>query len=138
MKKLKFAGLSIALAIIGSSLCVAVAAQSITKDNVANSPLYFPNVDKNHDDFISRSEVPKDLHDLRTHFDQYDDNHDHRLSAAEYSNYLTAMVAGACNSNLQSAGNPNCNGAPGVAGQLHGGNFGQPVRGVVTPPQSSH
>jgi len=132
MEITRFFGFGIALATIGLSLTLSVAAQGDM--NVTNSPLYFPNIDKNHDNFLSRSEVPKDLHDLRTHFDQYDQNHDHRLSAGEYSNYLTALVAGACNSNLQSAKNPNCNGSPGVMGSIPGNNFGQPVRGPVGPP----
>jgi len=134
MEITKFMGLRATLAIAGLLLAFAVAAQNVTKENVTNSPLYFPHIDKNHDDYLSRSEVPKELRDLRTHFDQYDQNHDHRLSAAEYSNYLTALVAGACNSNLQSAKNPNCNGSPGVMGSLPGHNFGQPIRGPVSPP----
>lgn len=134
MEITRFVGFRIALAITGLSLALAVVAQSVTKDNVENSPLYFPHIDKNHDNYLSRSEIPTELHDLRTHFDQYDQNHDHRLSAAEYSSYLTALVAGACNSNLQSVKNPNCNGSPGVIGALPGNNFGQPIRGAVSPP----
>ncbi|MHB1056390.1 MAG: EF-hand domain-containing protein [Rhodanobacter sp.] len=138
MLKLRFAGLYVLLAMAGLWSAGDVRSQDITKENVANSPLYFPNVDKNKDGYLSRSEVPKGLHDLRTHFDQYDQNHDHRLSAAEYSDYLTAMVAGACNSNLQSAKNPNCSGNPGVQGSLPGNNFGRPVIALPPPPQQSH
>lgn len=136
MQKPRFAGLCLVLAIAGSWSTGVVLAQDITKDNVANSPLYFPNIDKNKDGYLSRSEVPKELHDLRTHFDQYDQNHDHRLSSAEYSSYLTAMVAGACNSNLQTAKNPNCSGNPGVNGSLPRNNISKPV--MTLPTQQSH
>lgn len=106
----------IALAMVASSPFVAVAAQSITPENVSNSPLYFPNIDKNHDGFISRSELPKELHDLRAHFDQYDVNQDHRISPAEYSAYLKKLVAGACNSARQSATEANCSQTSGMTG----------------------
>lgn len=102
------AGLSVSLS--------GVTVSAVAADTAPDASLVFANADKNHDGFISRSEVPKDLHDLRAHFDQYDENHDHRLSEQEYAGYLTAMVSGACQSNLQGAKNPNCQGMPGAMG----------------------
>ncbi|MEP6899687.1 MAG: EF-hand domain-containing protein [Rhodanobacter sp.] len=111
MKQFASAGFFIALALAGLATSVFAAGQA-----ASDSPLAFVNADKNHDGSISRSEVPKELNDLRAHFDQYDENHDHRLSQQEYGGFLTAMVAGACQSNLQGAKNPNCQGTPGVLG----------------------
>lgn len=102
MKTLRPATCLIALAIIASSSLAAVAAQTIVPKSVSTSPLYFPNIDKNHDGFISRSELPEELHGLRVYFEQYDVNKDHRLSSDEYRNYLTTLastrVGGVCNS----------------------------------------
>lgn len=100
MKKFGFATLCTAFAIAGLSVSTAMAAQDVTPQDAANSPLYFANADKNHDGFIGRSEVPKELNDLRTHFDQYDVNHDHRLSEAEYVNYLRTVGSGACRDDI--------------------------------------
>jgi hypothetical protein len=113
MKQFVPAALFFAVAFAGLAMPVVAKAQA-----VSDSPLAFANADKNHDGFMSRSEVPKDLHDLRAHFDQYDQNHDHRLSEGEYGDFLTAMVAGACHSNLQGAKNPNCQGMPGAMGGI--------------------
>ena len=77
-----------------------VVAQNITPESAKNSPLYFANVDKNGDGSIGRSEVPKELSGLRSHFDQYDLNRDHRLSEYEYVTYLKTMGQGACRENV--------------------------------------
>ncbi|WP_189439823.1 EF-hand domain-containing protein [Rhodanobacter panaciterrae] len=117
MKRQGSAKICIALAMVASSPFIGAVAQSITPENVTSSPLYFPNIDKNHDGFISRSELPKDLHDLRAHFDQYDLNKDHRLSSAEYSTYLKTLAAGACNSARQSTTEANCSQTSGMGSQ---------------------
>lgn len=103
MKKFGFAALCTALAVAGLSLSASVSAQAAPAANPADSPLYFPNVDKNHDGSIGRSEVPKDLSDLRTHFDQYDANHDHRLSEAEYVGYLRTLGSAACRDDIHTS-----------------------------------
>lgn len=99
-----------ALAMVAASSLVGVAAQTVTAANASSSPLYFPNMDKNHDGLLSRSEVPKEAHELRVHFDQYDLNKDHRISVAEYSAYLKSVAAssGACNSTQKGLADPNC------------------------------
>lgn len=107
----------ITLAIVATSPFAVVAAQSVTPQDASSSPLYFANMDKNHDGSISRSEVPKELHDLRVHFDQYDTNKDHRLSVAEYSIYLKHLAAGGagtCNSIQQNLKDPNCDAVTGL------------------------
>ena len=100
MKKFGFLTLCITLTVAGFSVSAAVAAQDAPLGNPADSPLYFPNVDKNGDGSIQRSEVPKELRDLRTHFDQHDKNHDHRLSEAEYVAYLSTLGAAACRDDI--------------------------------------
>lgn len=117
MKMQERAKFLIALAIVTSWPFVAVVAQNITPENASSSTLYFPNMDKNHDGFVSRSEVPKEMHELRVHFDQYDLNKDHRLSVAEYSSYLNTLAAGdagACNSTQQNVKDSSCGGMTGL------------------------
>ncbi len=102
------------LAIFASSSCFTVEAETVTADNVKSSPLYFPSVDKNHDGFLSRSEIPKSMHDLRVDFNRYDGNGDHRLSPAEYSNFLRKLAAGnqaVCGNGNQQLADPNCGGS---------------------------
>jgi hypothetical protein len=76
-----------ALTCAGSAL-----AQDAAKD-AAKDPLSFEVADANHDGFLSRSEVPKQLNDLRAHFAQYDKDGDHRLSRSEYEDALVATRA---------------------------------------------
>ena len=100
MKKFAFATLCAALTVAGLSSFAGASAQVAPAANPADSPLYFSNVDKNHDGSIGRSEVPKDLSDLRAHFDQYDVNHDHRLDEAEYVGYLRTLGSAACRDDI--------------------------------------
>ncbi len=112
MERQMFVKLLIALTVVWSSFA-GVAAQDAKPADMSSSPLFFGNIDKNHDGAISRSEVPKDLHDLRVHFSRYDANQDQRLSSAEYSYYLKGMASGnsgACNTNQQILTDPNCAG----------------------------
>ena len=116
MKSSRFVKPCIILAMTGLALSSAVFAQDTASIDVKNSPLYFPNVDKNGDGAISRSEVPAQLHDLRVHFDQYDVNKDHRLDQAEYLAYLQTLAQGACRENQHTeakcANSPNSMGSP--------------------------
>jgi|GEM_PF-5944954 len=100
MKKFGFATFCMILAVGGASLSSPVSAQDAAAGNPTDSPLYFTNVDKNGDGAISRSEVPKDLPELRAHFDQYDANHDHRLSQGEYVSYLSTLGSKACRDDI--------------------------------------
>jgi hypothetical protein len=86
----------VAIVFAGLGVTADVAAQALAPASAANSPLYFPTVDKNHDGSISRSEVPKELAALRTYFDQYDVDHNHRLSATEYTAFLSTLSQDAC------------------------------------------
>ncbi len=47
--------------------------------------------DRNHDGFLSRSELPPGMVILRAQFDKYDVNHDHRLSYSEFANYADVV-----------------------------------------------
>jgi hypothetical protein len=96
MNKFGFVTFCAVMAMAGGPLSSAVSAQEAAVENPAASPLYFPNVDKNGDGVVSRSEIPKELPELRAHFDQYDANRDHRLSEGEYVNYLTTLGSRAC------------------------------------------
>ncbi|MEP7186759.1 MAG: EF-hand domain-containing protein [Rhodanobacter sp.] len=87
----------IAVALLG--LPAAASAQAAASTNTDDSPLYFPKMDKNHDGAVSRSEVPKELRNLRVHFNAYDTDHDHRLSQGEYVSYLQNTGKAACSSN---------------------------------------
>jgi hypothetical protein len=100
MNKLGFVTFCTVMAVAGASMSSAVSAQGAATGNPSDSPLYFSNVDKNGDGVISRSEVPKDLPGLRAHFDQYDSNRDHRLSEAEYVNYLSTLGSKACRDDI--------------------------------------
>ena len=48
-------------------------------------------LDRNHDGFLSRSELPPEMVILRSQFDKYDTNHDHRLSYSEFANYTDVV-----------------------------------------------
>lgn len=130
MNKFGFATLCSAFAIAGLAMSTAIAAQDVTPQDAANSPLYFANADKNHDGFIGRSEVPKQLNDLRTHFDQYDRNHDHRLSEAEYVSYLQTFGAGACRDDKHT--NAKCQVSP-YASDMQDAGFGHDAPAVSVP-----
>jgi len=82
-----FVAVLFALTCAGSAM-----AQDAAKD-AAKDPLSFDAADANHDGFLSRSEVPKQLNDLRAHFAQYDNDGDHRLSRGEYEAALVATRA---------------------------------------------
>lgn len=63
---------------------------------IASSPLYFGNIDLNHDGLLSRSEIPKALSGLVAHFDQYDFDHNHRLDSGEYAWFMQNRARGNC------------------------------------------
>lgn len=98
MTTLPFSIFAIALAVAG--LPLVSSAQDANGANSTNSPLAFANADRNHDGMMGRSEVPKELHDLRAHFDQFDSDHDHRLSEQEYGVYLTSLSQGGCRDDI--------------------------------------
>lgn len=100
MKKCAIVILSTALAAAQLSSTPVANAQVVASMNPADSPLYFSNADKNHNGSIVRSEVPLELQDLRTHFDLYDANHDHRLSEPEYVSYLRTLGSAACHDDV--------------------------------------
>lgn len=132
MKKFGFATLCAALLIAGFSSARVSAQDTAPAVNPADSPLYFPHVDKNHDGSIGRSEVPKDLTDLRTHFDQYDANHDHRLSEAEYAGYLSTLGSSACRDDIHT--NAKCAISP-YAGDARRPGYGSDSP-AVSPPKT--
>jgi hypothetical protein len=49
----------------------------------------FDTLDTNGDGRLTRAEVPADMHDLRTHFRDYDRDHDGKLSPPEYGMYAS-------------------------------------------------
>ena len=58
----------------------------------------FDELDKNHKGSLSRSDLPKDveaLKQLRAHFGEADQDHNGRLSPAEYNTYVAAKPPGA-------------------------------------------
>jgi hypothetical protein len=92
------AKLFVALAVTGISISTVTAkqkTQNVLTPTIVASPFYFPNIDINRDGFISRSELPKELNDLRTHFDEYAFD-DHRLSKREYVQYLKTIADARC------------------------------------------
>lgn len=66
--------------------------------DVVASPLYFANIDRDHDGFLSRAELPQALHDLRAHFSQFDVDGNHRLDGGEYGYYMQGIAEGTCRS----------------------------------------
>lgn len=48
-------------------------------------------LDRNHDMYLTRSELPQNATLLRMQFDKYDLNHDHRLSYSEFANYTDVV-----------------------------------------------
>jgi len=94
----------------------------------------FDELDKNHDGFISRSEVPKEMNDLRSHFDQYDQNHDHRLSRGEFMAAVAALDAKACTEDQKMA-TAKCNLGTADNGDAHRQSFQNiPFRNAAPPP----
>jgi len=58
----------------------------------------FDELDKNHKGSLSRGDLPKDvdaLKQLRAHFGEADQDHNGRLSPAEYNTYVGAKPPGA-------------------------------------------
>ena len=48
-------------------------------------------LDRNHDGFLSRSELPPEMVILRSQFGKYDKDHDHRLSYSEFASYTDVV-----------------------------------------------
>lgn len=69
---------------------------SASAARIVASPLYFDNIDKNHDRLLSRSEIPAALSGLAAHFDQFDQDHNHRLDSGEYAQYMERLAVGNC------------------------------------------
>jgi len=121
---------------LGLLASMTVSAQDAASTDPTDSPLYFPKLDKNHDGQLGRSEIPKELSQLRAHFDQYDTNHDHRLSENEYANYLSVAGQGACSSNDFTAAK--CANMPYARGQENMG-FSVPAQNAPkVQPQGQH
>ncbi|MFC4763727.1 EF-hand domain-containing protein [Dyella koreensis] len=57
-------------------------------------PPSFEELDVHHDGLLTRSEIPKELHGLHDHFQEYDFNHDHRIDKAEYTTFLSSISNG--------------------------------------------
>lgn len=71
-------------------------AQSASSDSSAAPS--FDELDKNHKGSLGRSDIPKDveaLKQLRAHFGEADQDHNGRLSPAEYNTYIAAKPPGA-------------------------------------------
>lgn len=66
--------------------------QRIPGTRKARRVYYFNRLDRNGDGGLSRSELPRDMHDLRGHFMQADWDHNGRLSAQEYVMYRQHTV----------------------------------------------
>ena len=99
-------------AVLGITMSMAVSAAGGTPASSAAPFPAFHEIDKNHNGVVTRSELPDHLSDLRAHFDQYDGG-DHRLTQAEYANYLSAarqigrcesFTSSTCVTSLSSAG----------------------------------
>lgn len=76
-------------------LCSALAAASAQAQHASHrqstaTPASFAALDKDHDRFVSRQELPKD-HPLAPHFDMIDSNQDGKLSPAEYEDGLKML-----------------------------------------------
>lgn len=56
----------------------------------------FDDLDTNHDGGISRSELPRDLIQIRTHFSDYDKDGNQRLSRDEYQMALVLSANRGC------------------------------------------
>lgn len=82
-------------ALAGSAAAQATAAQA--KRPAADSALAsrtasptkqpFDKLDKEHRDYLVRSDIPSSMRDLRIHYTEADFDHDGRLSRAEYAHY---------------------------------------------------
>lgn len=130
MKKSRFA-LVFAVALGAGFFATTALAQDAKQGSMADSPLAFANADKNGDGSLSRSEVPKELRDLRAHFDQYDANRDHRLSEGEYAGYLASLGEGACRNELH-MDTSKCKMLPGISAT------GQSLNGFSNIPKVSN
>jgi Ca2+-binding EF-hand superfamily protein len=65
--------------------------QSQSTDNAKPA---FAQIDKNHDGRLTRSEIPKTMHDLRSHFTTVDKDGNGSLSTEEYEAYDAPVVGG--------------------------------------------
>ncbi len=63
--------------------------QRVAGTNKIRRVYIFERLDANHDGELSRSEVPRDMHDLRAHFIEADWSGNGRLSPDEYRMYHT-------------------------------------------------
>jgi hypothetical protein len=83
-----------AMAVLGFAASMAASAhENVAVPNSAVNAPVFSSLDANHDGVLVRSEVPKQLHELRAHFNQYDVAGDHRLTEIEYTSYLDRIRA---------------------------------------------
>jgi Ca2+-binding EF-hand superfamily protein len=71
---------------VRSDQTTSMAAQSNTQLDKSTQSLKFDELDKNHDGFITKDEVPATI-ELSTSFVNFDNNADGRLSKDEYAKY---------------------------------------------------
>lgn len=85
MRKSKFTAVAVALVLMIPVMAVA--------QESGKAPPTFEELDVHHDGLLTRSEIPKEMHGLHDHFQEYDFNHDHRIDKAEYTTYLSSASA---------------------------------------------
>jgi hypothetical protein len=87
---------------VAAAMAVSTMTGALAQTTQAKSPgdalPDFSQLDRNGDGEVSRSEVPEHLRDLRAYFAQYGGGNDHRLSRAEYENYVARVSNAACES----------------------------------------
>jgi|GEM_PF-6022304 len=83
--------------VVASGPIGVLAKYDMTEQELKASPLFFDNLDRNHDGYLSRSEVPKStLHELYMHFNDYATN-GQRLDRARYELYVDWHIGqGSC------------------------------------------
>jgi hypothetical protein len=73
-------------------------ASAPTTSSASGGAPSFDELDKNHKGSLGRSDLPKDVEgikQLRAHFGEADQDHNGRLSPAEYNTYVAAKPPGA-------------------------------------------
>lgn len=89
----KLAIVCLAVAAPALACQVALAQDTVATDNSnagaeMSTSQQFDQLDANRDNVLSRSEVPASMTDLRTHFKDFDADHDLRISYSEFVTYM--------------------------------------------------
>jgi hypothetical protein len=79
------------LAASAAAVLVLMVSAPVMAQSSGKAPPTFEELDVHHDGLLTRSEIPKELHGLHDHFQEYDFNHDHRIDKAEYTTYLSSI-----------------------------------------------